>query len=263
MLSLFSQINKILAFTYRNYIFAKRNIYAFIELLFWPAVGVVSIGLMSVFLSLTPELKAFLLTGAIISGILQVAQLDVAYGFLFDVWSKSLRQTFVTPVTQFHYIIGSWLFGIIRGIIVFFLLGFFAMWAFNFNLPDLKIVIISITGILLSSLVVGMSVLFFILFFGQRIMEIVWMISTLIMLICGIYYPVNMLPKFIQIIAGFIPVTYFLEYFRTGYGFIPVFKNILLKGFGLSIIYILLLFFLLNIAFKRAKKTGMIIKLSE
>ncbi|MCX7697933.1 MAG: ABC transporter permease, partial [Candidatus Goldbacteria bacterium] len=194
-----SQINKILAFTYRNYIFAKRNMYAFVELLFWPAVGVISIGMMSLFLSLTQELKSFLLTGAIISGILQVSQIDVAYGFLFDVWSKSLRQTFVTPINYFHYIIGSWFFGIIRGILVLLLLGLFSMWVFHFYLPNIKIVIISITGILLSALIIGMSVIFVILYFGQRIMEIVWMISTLIMLICGIYYPVNMLPNFIPV----------------------------------------------------------------
>lgn len=258
-----SQINKILAFTYRNFIFAKRNMYAFVELLFWPAVGVVSIGMMSLFLSLTPELKSFLLTGAIISGVLQVAQIDVAYGFLFDVWSKSLRQTFITPINYFHYIIGSWLFGIIRGVIVLFLLGLFSMWVFQFYMPDIKIVIVSMIGILLSALVIGMSVIFVILFFGQRIMEIVWMISTLIMLICGIYYPVNMLPGFIRIIAGIIPVTYFLEYFRSGYGFKPVFNDILLKGFGLCFIYILFLFYMLNIALRRAKKTGIIIKLSE
>lgn len=258
-----SQINKILAFTYRNFIFAKRNMYAFVELLFWPAVGVVSIGMMSLFLSLTQELKSFLLTGAIISGVLQVAQIDVAYGFLFDVWSKSLRQTFITPINYFHFIMGSWFFGIIRGVIVLFLLGLFSMWVFQFYMPDIRIVIISMSGVLLSALVIGMSVIFVILFFGQRIMEIVWMISTLIMLICGIYYPVNLLPEFIRIIAGIIPVTYFLEYFRSGYGFKPVFNDVLLKGFGLCFIYILFLFYMLNIALRRAKKTGIIIKLSE
>ncbi len=237
--------------------------YAFVELLFWPAVGVITIGMMSLFLSLTQELKSFLLTGAIISGVLQVAQIDVAYGFLFDVWSKSLRQTFVTPVNYFHYVIGSWLFGIIRGVIVLFLLGIFSMWVFQFYMPDAGIVIISITGILLSALVIGMSVIFVILYFGQRIMEIVWMISTLIMLICGIYYPVSMLPGFIKAIASIIPVTYFLEYFRTGYGFKPVFDNILIKGFGLCFVYIIILFYMLDIALQRARKTGMIIKLSE
>jgi ABC-2 type transport system permease protein len=237
--------------------------YAFVELLFWPAVGVISIGMMSLFLSLTQELKSFLLTGAIISGVLQVAQIDVAYGFLFDVWSKSLRQTFVTPVNYFHYIIGSWLFGIIRGIIVLLLLGFFSMWIFQFYMPDIKIVVISIIGILLSALVIGMSVVFVILFFGQRIMEIVWMISTLIMLICGIYYPVSMLPGPIKIIAELIPVTYFLEYFRTGYGFKPVFDHTLLKGFGLCVIYTFILFYLLDVALNRARTTGIIIKLSE
>ncbi len=258
-----SQLNKIFAFTYRNYIFAKRNMYAFVELIFWPAVGVISIGMMSLFLSLTQELKSFLLTGAVISGVLQVAQIDVAYGFLFDVWSKSLRQTFVAPVNYFHYIIGSWIFGIIRGVIVLLLLTLFSMWIFQFYMPDINIVIVSIIGILLSALVIGMGVVFVILYFGQRIMEIVWMISTLIMLICGIYYPVSMLPGFVRVIAGLIPVTYFLEYFRTGYGFKPVFDNVIMKGFGLCVIYIIILFYLLDLALNRARKTGIIIKLSE
>ena len=252
-----------MAFFYRSFIFAKRNLYAFVELLFWPSVGAIQIGMMSLFLALTPEMKAFLLTGAIVSGALQVAQVDVAYGLLFDVWSKSLKQTFVAPIAHYNYIIGSWLFGVCRGIIVFFALGGFCVVAFKFYLPSPTIVALSITGIFLSALVVGMSVIFVILYFGQRIVEIVWMITTLIMLICGVYYPVSMLPKALQYIAGAIPITYFLEYYRTGYGFKPVFSHSLLKGFGLSAVYIVIMFFMLDLAHKRARKTGMFIKLSE
>jgi ABC-2 type transport system permease protein len=258
-----SQINKILAFTYRSYIFSKRNMYAFVELLFWPSVGAIQIGMLGIFLALTPEMKAFLLTGAIVSGALQVAQVDVAYGLLFDVWSKSLKQTFVTPIEHYHYILGSWLFGVCRGIIVFFALGGFCILIFKFYLPSPIITALSITGIFLSALVIGMCVIFVILYFGQRIVEVVWMITTLVMLICGIYYPVSMLPKALQYVAGAIPITYFLEYYRTGYGFKPVFAHPLIRGFGLSIFYIIVMFFMLDIAHKRARKTGMIIKLSE
>jgi len=258
-----SRINKILAFTYRSYIFSKRNFYAFVEILFWPAIGVISIGMMGNFLSLSANMRAFLLTGAIVSGALQVTQVDVAYGLLFDVWSKSLKQTFVTPISHYDYIIGSWLFGLIRGIIVYVALGGFSMWAFHFYLPSAQIVVLSIIGIFLSALIIGMSVIFIILFFGQRIVEIVWMITTIIMLICGIYYPVNMLPKAVQYISAIIPITYFLEYFRTGYGFKPVFSHPLAIGFTITAVYIIILFLLLNIAHKRARQNGMIIKLSE
>jgi ABC-2 type transport system permease protein len=237
--------------------------YAFVELLFWPSVGAIQIGMLSVFLSLTPEMKAFLLTGAILSGVLQVCQIDVAYGLLFDAWSKSLKQTFVTPIEHYNYIIGSWLFGMIRGLIVFFALGGFCVVVFKFILPAPDIIVLTLTGIFLSALVIGMSVIFVILFFGQRIVEIVWMITTIVMLICGVYYPVSMLPKALQYLAGLIPITYFLEFFRMGYGFQPVFTHPLIKGFGLSGFYIVVMFVLLDLALKRARKTGMIIKLSE
>jgi ABC-2 type transport system permease protein len=252
-----------LAFTYRSYIFAKRNMYAFVELLFWPSVGAIQIGMLGAFLSLTPEMKAFLLTGAIISGVLQVCQIDVAYGLLFDAWSKSLKQTFVTPVEHYHYIIGSWIFGICRGLIVFFALGGFCVWVFGFVMPSPTVIAISLAGIFLSALVIGMSVIFVILYFGQRIVEIIWMITTIVMLICGVYYPVSMLPKALQFMASLIPITYFLEFFRMSYGFVPVFTHPLIKGFGLSGIYTVIMFIMLDLALKRARKTGMIIKLSE
>lgn len=258
-----SQIIKTLAFTYRSYIFSIRNFYAFAELLFWPSFGVISVGLMGSFLALNPNMRAFLLTGAIVSGALSVVQMDVAYSLLFDVWSKSLKQTFVTPISNYNYILGTWFFGIFRGLIVMLILGGFSALAFKFYLPAPGIVVLSMMGIFLSALVIGMGVIFIILFFGQRIMDIVWMMTNLIMLLCGIYYPVSMLPKFLQVVSGLIPVTYFIEYYRTGYGFKPVFENGLLIGYGLCAAYILILFYLLGIAERRARKNGMILRLSE
>jgi len=46
-----------------------------------------------------------------------------------------------------------------------------------------------------------------------------WSISSLMALICGIYYPISILPTPLPEIARAIPLTYFLEYFRTFYGF--------------------------------------------
>jgi len=257
------RIIKIYAFMYRNYIFARRNIFAFFEIIFWPAVGIVSVGLMGSFLDVGSKTLSFLLTGAIFSGILQVTQLDVSYGLLYDVWSKSLKQTFLAPVDHYDYIIGSWIFGIIRGAIVFVMLAFFSRWAFDFFLPPFLIVFISLAGVVLSALIIGMSVNFFVLFFGQRIDVVAWSFSILVMLLCGIYYPVSFLPDFFIVMASFIPLTYFLEYFRTGYGFSPEFSFLVVKGFLLSLVYIFLLFYLLQFAYDRARKNGLILRLSE
>ncbi len=215
------------------------------------------------FLKLTPELLNFVLTGAITAGTLQVIQLDVAYGLLYDVWSKSLKHTFLSPVSHLDFLAGSWVIGIIRGAIVFALMTGFSGYAFEFSLPSAGYTAAFFTGISLSALIIGMLVNLLVMLYGQRVEITAWAFASLIMLICGIYYPVSQLPVAVQFFSKLIPLTYFMEYFRLGYGFTPVYTNLLLKGFGLCALYIILLYTLLNVAYKRSRKTGMILRLSE
>ncbi len=258
-----SQLIRIYAFAYRNYIFAIRNFFTFAEMLFWPVIGILSIGLMGGFLGLKGNMREFLLTGAIVAGVFQTSQLDVAYGFLYDVWSKSVKQTFIAPVRNMDYIAGSWLIGTGRGIITFFMLAALAALFFKFRMPPGFALWASLAGVYLTAMITGMMTIFFIFMFGQRIDIIAWMMSALTMLLCGIYYPVTYLPPFFERLAQFIPLTYFLEYFRTGYGFSLNFTHPLLKGFGLSAAYIGILLWMIEMAFLKAKKSGMLVKLSE
>jgi ABC-2 type transport system permease protein len=257
------QISRISAFVYRNWIFALKNMFAVVEIFFWPIIGIVSIGLMAGFLKLEQKYLNFLITGAVMSGVLQVSQLDVAYGFLYDVWGKSLKQTYIAPVRNYDFIIGSWIVGVVRGTIAFVVLYFLAHWWFGFNLPPAAVIVFSLLGVSLTAMIIGMTVIFFIMSFGSRIDVIAWMLSVLMMLVCGIYYPVTYLPPWLTRVAEFIPLTYFLEYYRSGYGFPLSFSHPLLKGFGLSFIYIVLAYGLIEVAYNRARKTGMILKLSE
>lgn len=205
----------------------------------------------------------FVLTGAIAGGVLQVTQLDVSYSLLYDIWSKSLKHTFLAPVTPYHFVIGSWLIGMIRGTVVFLLLAIFSYLAFGFTLPSIGMTLIFVSAIYLNALVIGMMVCFLVLLYGQRVEVTAWSLATLAMLVSGIYYPVSYLPKSVMYISSAIPLTFFLEYFRTGYGFTPVFSYPLVKGYALLAVYLLLFFWLLRYAFERSRRTGMILRLSE
>jgi ABC-2 type transport system permease protein len=82
-------------------------------------------------------------------------------------------------------------------------------------------------------------------------------------LICGIYYPVSILPSPFPEIARAIPLTYFLEYFRSFYGFEGRINNLLLRGFGLIGLYLTIEAVLLRWVIHHARKKGTFIKLSE
>jgi ABC-2 type transport system permease protein len=258
-----SSLIKVWAFAYRNLIFAKRNFFTFFELLFWPFVSIVSIGLMGVFLRFHGDIMNFVLTGAITSGILQVAQLDVAYSLLYDVWSKSWKHTFLAPISQIDYILGGWIVGILRGTVVFAIMYAFSRYFFHFGLPPFLPTALFLCGVFLNAAMMGMLVCVLIFFFGTKVDIVAWSSVALVMLFCGIYYPVNTLPPAARLVAQFIPLTYFLDYFRSAYGFPATFSHDLLKGFGETVVYSLALLRLLDWAFWKSRKTGMILRLSE
>jgi len=253
------------AFVYKNWTMAKRNVFTLLEILFWPVVGFLSVGLLTEFAAMQPEMKAFVLVGVVSMGTVQVCQLDVAYVLLYDVWSKALKHGFIAPTGVRHLLLGSLVVGMARGGAVFFILmgASYAFFQFDFRVPGAGPLILFLFGLFLSAATVGVLVCILVLVFGNRADVAAWSLVSLMLLVCGVYYPVSILPGWAVPIAAMIPLTYLLEYFRQFYGFKPVFSNPLAKGYILVLAYLLVEIFLMKMALRRAKKTGLLLKLSE
>jgi ABC-2 type transport system permease protein len=71
---------------------------------------------------------------------------------------------------------------------------------------------------------------------------------------------VDVLPFFLQVLARAIPLTYFLEYYRSI--FIPG-PHHLAVGLSLAALYLLLGLILFDRAIRRARRTGILLWLSE
>lgn len=256
------ELNKYLASAYKNWIISKRNIFTIFELFFWPMISLLSIGLLTRFLKVDESMVSFLLVGSIALTVLQVAQMDVAYVLLFDMWSKSIKNTFIAPVQSYHLIFGALLFGIARGSIVFGILIVVSRYLFGFDFQrgGLLPVLIFLAGVFATAAVIGITVCISILTFGQKADVAAWSISGLILLVSGIYYPVEVLPPVLQMFARIVPLTYFLEYYRSI--FIPG-PHHLATGTILAAFYLALGLILFNRAIERARRTGILLRLSE
>lgn len=258
-----SWLNRTLAFAYRSWIFSIRNGFGFAELIFWPVIGVVSIGLMAKYFQFNPQELGFVLSGAIAMGVLQVIQLDVAYALLYDIWGKSLKQTFLTPTGIYEYILGPWIVGMIRGAICFVVLYFCSILFFPFYLPGFLPTLWFYIGLGISGLIIGIIVCIFVVLFGQRAEITAWSLATILMLISGIYYPVSELPKAVKTIALLFPLTYALDGFRVYYGFASSFSYSEIKVIAMSIIYLFFGFLLMKVSMDFARRNGSILRLSE
>jgi ABC-2 type transport system permease protein len=118
-------------------------------------------------------------------------------------------------------------------------------------------------GLFLSAATVGMLVCILVLLLGIRAEVAAWSLVSLMLLICGIYYPISVLPGWVIALAKLIPVTYFLEYIRQFYDFHSSSTHVLAKGYALVCSYLFLETLLMKAALQNAKKTGMLLKLSE
>jgi len=256
------ELNRYMASAYKNWIISKRNVFTLFELFFWPMISLLSIGLLTRFLEVDETMVSFLIVGAIALTILQVAQIDVAYVLLFDMWSKSIKNTFITPVKSYHLIFGALLFGVVRGTFVFAILVLVSRYLFGFRFMDGGIfpVLVFLAGIFSVAAVIGITVCISILTFGQKADVAAWSLSGLILLISGIYYPVEVLPPTLQLLARAIPLTYFLEYYRSI--FIPGPHNLAL-GTALAALYLAVGLILFDKSIERARRTGILLRLSE
>ncbi len=253
------------AFAHRNIIMARRNVFFLFELTFWPGVAMLSHGLLTRFLDLTPAMTAFILVGTVALSAVQVCQLDVAYAVLFDIWSKSMKHQFLAPVRIHHLAVGSWLVGVARGVAVFALMAWIGAWAFGFDFVGAGPVSLALflLGCFLTALAVGLLVCALVLLFGTRAETSAWAAVNFIMMLSGIYYPVSVLPAWVQSVSAAIPLTYFLDAFRAGYGFPSQFAHPFLTGFALVTGYVLLGHWALAAAITHARRTGLLLKLSE
>ncbi|HEX7788402.1 MAG TPA: ABC transporter permease [Methylomirabilota bacterium] len=256
---------RLTAFAYRNLIMARRNVFFLFELTFWPGVAMISHGLLTRFLDLTPAMTAFILVGTIALSAVQVCQLDVAYAVLFDIWSKSMKHQFLTPVRVRHLALGSWLVGVGRGVIVWGLMALIGGRAFGFDFLGAGVLRVAmfLLGCFLTALVIGLLVCALVLLFGSRAETSAWAAVNLFVMLSGIYYPISLLPGWAQAVAAGIPLTYFLDGIRAGYGFPSAHPHPFAIGFLLSLLYVVLAHWALAAAVTRARRTGLLLKVSE
>jgi ABC-2 type transport system permease protein len=263
--SLRRELVKVSAFFLRNWRMTHRNVFTVFEIVFWPIVNLLSVGLLTTFLGAQPGTVVFVLVGTFALSTVQVCQLDVAYAALFDMWSKSIKHQLVAPIRPWHLVLGSWLMGLVRGTAVFVLQAAVSHWAFGVSVlahgpaPAAALLV----GLLLSAAGVGLLVSTLLMLFGLRAEVSAWSGVSLVLLLCGVYYPVSVLPAPLQVMAAGVPLTHFLEAFRAHLGYAPVFTAPLLRGYGLAVLYLLGGYALFAWSIHRARRTGMLLKLSD
>jgi len=110
---------------------------------------------------------------------------------------------------------------------------------------------------------IGLSMSGLIMRVGLSAESFAWAAVFILLPISGVYYPVTILPHWLQIISRFIPTSYVFEGMRAILAEKTVHWDLMAAAFGLSVLYLLIGFQIFLWFFRRARRDGTLLQQGE
>jgi len=224
MSSLLHQGRASFAFFERNWNLTKRYWGWELVWLFYNAINALSVTLISKntqALGSMDQAKIDSLTLYLVIGTSVWSYLSVTFEGVTDVinierWEGTIEHTFMAPISRFTHMIGSCWYAVAHGLLFTFLQLLLVASFFRLNLSHANY-LTAVFMLLLGSVSfigfgIGASVLP--LLYTERGSQMSFIVRAILLLISGVYYPIDVLPGWMQPAARISPATYVLNGLR-------------------------------------------------
>ncbi len=247
-------------FVERNYSLVRRYLGWEVYWLIYSTVAGVTIVLIGVTTG-DKQLVLFLALGAILWEFLALIFEMVSEAVAWEMWEGTLELTFVAPLRRITFLLGNTLFAVIYGTIRSILIMAAMALFFKIDLSQADFVAAAVVLLAagLSFTGLGLAAAVLPILSRERGPQASHIIQAAILLVSGVYYPIEVLPKWLQPFSVVSPATYTLKAMRAaiidGAGIRDVSRELfLLLVIGALLIPIGMLIFWLGERW--AKKTG-------
>ncbi len=164
----------------------------------------------------TNHMILYLLVGTLVWHYLSVVFDNVSEMIAWERWEGTIEYTFMAPITRFTHMVGQTLFSLVygllhTGIILWVVTLFFQL---DLNGANLLGGLLMLLAGSLSFIGLGMVASVLPLLFPERGAQMTHVIQALLLLFSGVYFPISVLPAWMQPLARLSPATYVLEGMR-------------------------------------------------
>jgi ABC-2 type transport system permease protein len=184
------------------------------------------------------DLVLYLGIGTVVWAYLRAVFANVGEMVAWERWEGTIEYTMMAPISRLTHMLGVSLFSVIYGLArSALLLGvlslFFSVDLSNANLGGAALVLLAGS---ISFIGFGIMAAVLPLLFPERGEEMTFVISSLMLLVSGVYYPISVLPDWMEPLATVSPATYVLEGMR-----LALLEDAPTAALGSSLVPILLL----------------------
>jgi ABC-2 type transport system permease protein len=212
-------VNRVTAIVRRYWYLLRSSWPRVLDLIYWPTVQMLMWGFLQLYVSQSggPFARA---TGVFIGAvllwdILLRGQLGFSISFLEEMWSRNLGNLMMSPLRPVEFIASLMIMSVVRLLIGMIPVTLLALAFFGFNLWSLGFALVAFfVNLMLTSWAIGIFVAGLLLRNGMGAESMAWTIMFLFLPLTCVYYPVTVLPDWLQYVAWSLPPTYVFEGMR-------------------------------------------------
>jgi len=165
----------------------------------------------------TNYLVLYLLIGTLLWRYLSIVFDAISDMIAWERWEGTIEYTFMAPVSRLTHMVGQTIFSLVWGL--FFTGVIFAVVTLFFRLDLSGANLAGALAVLVAGSIsfIGFGIMAAVLplLFPERGPQMTNVVQAILLLISGVYYPVTVLPGWMQVVAHISPATYALSAMRT------------------------------------------------
>ena len=210
---------RVAAMVLRYWYLLRSSFARLIELIYWPTVQMLMWGFLQTYLagqaSLYAQAGGMLVGAVMLWDILFRGQLGFSISFLEEMYARNLGNLMISPLRAAEFVAALMIMSIVRLAIGMVPVSLLAIAFFGFNIYGLGLALAAFfMNLIFTSWAVGIVVSGVVLRNGMGAESLAWTMMFLIMPVICVYYPVSVLPAWLQWIAWALPPTYVFEGMR-------------------------------------------------
>lgn len=239
-----------------------------LEVFYWPAVQMVLWGFITQFFvtnsSWLAQASGVLLAAVLLWDVLFRGQLGVSLGFFEEMYSRNLGHLFVSPLRPYELICALLVISFLRTLVGVGVAALLAMPLYEFSIFTLGPSLLGFfANLLVMGWAIGLMVAALVLRYGLGAESLAWVAIFALAPVSGIYYPITVLPTWLQPVAWALPSSHVFEGMRAVLIEQRVLTGHLLAAVGLNLLYIALGGALFLHAFQVARRRGALLHVGE
>jgi ABC-2 type transport system permease protein len=158
----------------------------------------------------------YLLLGTLVWRFLSSIFTQTSEVIAWERWEGTIEYTLMAPVHRWIHLIGQTLYSIIHSLLTTAFIGAVMAMFFEIDLSNANLfgaLLVTLAGSI-SLIGIGIVASILPLLYPERGAQMSHIIQASFLLISGVYYPITVLPQWMQTLAKFSPVTYVLDGIR-------------------------------------------------